>query len=239
MSHGNLVPAPGTEFAVDSNKTFGSRARDYTNVVGTALAPFVGAIPVVGAPLKDAIGGLLGILTIVDVSTKCLRWHPTHDGTQKISQNEQALKALTTKLRWLLNKITTLPEASSSGMLEAQHDMILYFIGTFIWSNLTNVVSRQLTHTSNELEKLKSLRKVRHTAVSQILSQCTQDIMFYLTTYSVRGAMSYNTYTRCSQSIFTGSNTHGYEFDEPKGDDLCISRSKAHRCDWTPIFYLR
>jgi len=48
-----------------------------------------------------------------------------------MSQNEQALKALTTKLRWLLNKIATLPEASSSGMLEAQHDMILYFIGTF------------------------------------------------------------------------------------------------------------
>ena len=81
MSHGHIAPAPGTEFAVDSNKTFGSRARDYTNVVGTALAPFVGVIPVVGAPLKDAIGGLLGILTIVDVSTKCLRRHPTHDGT--------------------------------------------------------------------------------------------------------------------------------------------------------------
>jgi len=41
MSHGHLVPAPGTEFAVDSNKTFGSRAWDYT---GTALVPVVEAI---------------------------------------------------------------------------------------------------------------------------------------------------------------------------------------------------
>jgi len=82
VSHGHLAPAPGTEFAVDSNKTLGSRARDYTNIVGTTLAPFVGAIPLVGAPLKDAIGGLLGILTIVDVNMKCLlKQHPTHVGT--------------------------------------------------------------------------------------------------------------------------------------------------------------
>ena len=36
-----------------------------------------------------------------------------------------------------------------------------------------------------ELDKLQNLRKVRYTTVSQILSQCMQDIMFYLTTYSV------------------------------------------------------
>jgi len=124
VSHG-LAPAPGTEFAVDSNKTLGSRARDYTNIVGNTLAPFVGAIPIVGAPLKDAIGGLLGILTIVDVSMKCLlKRHPTHVGTQKISQNEQAIKALTSKLRWLLNRIDALPDASSPGVLEAQYDVI-------------------------------------------------------------------------------------------------------------------
>jgi len=128
-SHGHLAPAPGIELAVDSNW---SRARDYTNVVGTALAPFVGTIPIIGAPLKDAIGGLLGILTIVEVSTKCLRRHLTHEGMQKISQNEQALKALTTKLRWLLNEISTLPEASSSRTLQLQQNMILYFIVTFI-----------------------------------------------------------------------------------------------------------
>ena len=76
MSRGQLAPAPGTE-SVDSKMTVGSRALDYTNVVGTTLAPFVGAIPVIGGPLKDAIGGLLGILTIVDVGVKSLRWHPT------------------------------------------------------------------------------------------------------------------------------------------------------------------
>jgi len=68
VSHGHLAPAPGTEFAVNSRKTFGSQALDYTNVFGTALTPFVEAIPVFGTPLKAAIGGLLGILTIVDVS---------------------------------------------------------------------------------------------------------------------------------------------------------------------------
>jgi len=80
VSHGHLAPAPGTEFAVDSNKTFGRRARDYTNVVGTALIPLVEAIPVAGTPLKAAIGTLLGILTIIDVSVKCLRRRPTHIG---------------------------------------------------------------------------------------------------------------------------------------------------------------
>jgi len=68
VSHGRPAPAPGTEFAVNSKKTFGSQALDYTNVLGTALTPFVEAIPVFGTPLKAAIGGLLGILTIVDVS---------------------------------------------------------------------------------------------------------------------------------------------------------------------------
>jgi len=130
-THGHLAPAPGTEFAVDSNKTLGSRARDYTNIVGTTLAPFVGAIPVVGAPLKGAISGLLGILTIVDVSAKCLRQHRIHGATQKMSQNEQATKILTSKVRWLLNEISTLPEASASRTLQLQQNMILYFIGTF------------------------------------------------------------------------------------------------------------
>jgi len=70
VSHERLAPlaAPGTEFAVNSKKAFGSQALDYTNVLGTALTPFVEAIPVFGTPLKAAIGGLLGILTIVDVS---------------------------------------------------------------------------------------------------------------------------------------------------------------------------
>jgi len=38
------------------------------------------------------------------------------------------------------------------------------------------------------------VRKVRYTTVSQILSQCMQDIQFYLTSYSVRLALAYNTY---------------------------------------------
>ena len=79
-SHGHLAPPPGTEFAVDSNKTFSRRARDYTNVVGTALMPLVEAIPVAGTPLKAAIGTLLGILNVIDVSVKCLRRRPTHIG---------------------------------------------------------------------------------------------------------------------------------------------------------------
>jgi len=73
VSCGQLAPALGTGSAVDSKMTVGSRTLDYINVVGTTLAPFVGAIPVIGGPLKDAIGGLLGILTIVDVSVKSLR----------------------------------------------------------------------------------------------------------------------------------------------------------------------
>jgi len=80
VSHGHLAPPPGTEFAVGSNETFGRRVRDYTNVVGTALIPLVEAIPVAGTPLKAAIGTLLGILNIIDVSVKCLRRRPTHIG---------------------------------------------------------------------------------------------------------------------------------------------------------------
>ena len=79
-SHGHLAPPPGTEFAVDSNKTFGRRARDYTSVVGAALMPLAEAIPVAGTPLKAAIGTLLGILNVIDVSVKCLRRRPTHIG---------------------------------------------------------------------------------------------------------------------------------------------------------------
>jgi len=45
-----------------------------------------------------------------------------------MSQNEQAIKALTTKLRWLLNEIGILPEASSSRTLQLQHNMILYLL---------------------------------------------------------------------------------------------------------------
>ena len=70
MSHGHLASAPGTESAVDTKKTFSSRTLDYANVFGTAAIPFVEAIPVIGTPLKAAIGGLLGILTIIDVSAK-------------------------------------------------------------------------------------------------------------------------------------------------------------------------
>jgi len=80
VSHGHLAPAPGTEFAVDSNKTFGRGARDYTNVIGTALMPLVEAIPVAGTPLKAAIGTLLGILNVIDVSVMCLRRRPIHIG---------------------------------------------------------------------------------------------------------------------------------------------------------------
>jgi len=71
-SHGCPVSAPGTEPTIEAKKTLGSRALDYINVFGTALTPFVETIPVVGTPLKAAIGGLLGILTIVDVSAKRL-----------------------------------------------------------------------------------------------------------------------------------------------------------------------
>ena len=131
VSRGQLAPAPGTKSAVDSKMTVGSRALDYTNVVGTTLAPFVGAIPVIGGPLKDAIGGLLGILTIVDVSVKSLRWHPTHTGTQKMSQNKQAIKGLTFKLRELLDEINSLPEASTPRALQLQRKMIWYFIIIF------------------------------------------------------------------------------------------------------------
>jgi len=130
LSRGQLA-APGTEFAVDSNKTFRSRVLEYTNVSGTALAPLVEAIPVAGTPLKAAIGTLLGILAIIDVSVRFLGRHPTHFAMQNLAQNKQALKALTTKLRWLLNRIYVLPEATSSGMQLAQQDIIQYFMGIF------------------------------------------------------------------------------------------------------------
>jgi len=45
-----------------------------------------------------------------------------------MSQNEQALKALTSKLRWLLNEVVTLPEASSARTLRLQQNMILYLL---------------------------------------------------------------------------------------------------------------
>jgi len=42
-----------------------------SNVVGTALTPFAEANPVVGMiPMKAAIGRLLSILTVIDVSVK-------------------------------------------------------------------------------------------------------------------------------------------------------------------------
>jgi len=46
-----------------------------------------------------------------------------------MSQNEQAIKALTTKLRWLLDEVATLPEASASRTLRLRDNMIMYFIG--------------------------------------------------------------------------------------------------------------
>ena len=154
-----------------------------------------------------------------------------------MSQNTQAIKALTTKLCWLLGEVDTLSEASPFGTLPLRDNMIMYFIGIFTHVNITDAVSRQLKHTCNELEKLKTLCKVRYTAVSQIVSQCEKDILFYLASYSVRPALAYSTYIMCSQCTFTGSNTHGRELDECKGA-LCIGGSEAHRCDWTPIFHL-
>jgi len=56
------------------------------------------------------------------------------------------------------------------------------------------VLSRRLTHTSTELEKLKTLSKVRYETVLQILSDCKEDILFYLTSYSVCQAFTYTTY---------------------------------------------
>ena len=36
---------------------------------------------------------------------------------------------------------------------------------------------------------------------------------------------------------FTGSDTHGHEFDKSKGNALCVSGSEACRCNWAPVFY--
>jgi len=80
VSHG-LAPAPGTEFAVDSNKTPGSRTLDYSLVLGTALANSAEVIPVAGSSLKAAIGTLIVVLAFIDVSVTYLRRHPTHIGT--------------------------------------------------------------------------------------------------------------------------------------------------------------
>jgi len=60
----------------------------------------------------------------------------------------------------------------------------------FTHFHLTDVVSRQLTHTANELEKLKTLRKVRYATISQILSQCMQDVQFFLNVYMVRKCLA-------------------------------------------------
>jgi len=123
----------GTESAVDTKKKFGSRALDYSNVFGTALAPFVEVIPVVGTPLKAAIGGFVGILNIVDVSMKCLQQHPIHNwyALQKMSQNEQAIKDLTSELRDLLDELGNCPEALTPRALQLQRNMISYFIVIF------------------------------------------------------------------------------------------------------------
>ena len=81
VSHGHLTSTTGTESAIDTKKTFGSRTLDYANVLGTALGPFVEVIPVVGTPLKATIGGFVGILTIIDVSRNVyIRRHLIHDG---------------------------------------------------------------------------------------------------------------------------------------------------------------
>ena len=189
-----------TEPTVDSKKSSGSHTPD----LGTVFTPFIGAIPIVGTPMKAAIGGLLGILTVVDVSVKYIRQHITHAGTQKISQNEQVIKTSTSALRLLLNEIGTLPEAWSPRSLQLQHNMILYLIGVFPRQNLTNAVSRKLRHTSNELEKLKTMRKVRYLTVLQILSQCTHDVMRYLTAASsVCQAFIHSAYIKCSLAVYS------------------------------------
>jgi len=45
-----------------------------------------------------------------------------------MSQNKQAIKVLTFKLRELLDEIKNLPEASTPRALQLQRKMILYFI---------------------------------------------------------------------------------------------------------------
>ena len=45
------------------------RGQEYTTVALTIAAPIVGSIPLVGPHLKAAIGGLLEILKVIDVSS--------------------------------------------------------------------------------------------------------------------------------------------------------------------------
>jgi hypothetical protein len=103
---------------VPHDDSFGRRAREYTTTVLTVALPIAEAVPVVGSPIKAAIGGLLVVLNIVDVSARDCHVSVSLDEhrhiLQQVGQNKEDIAKLEAKLRSLDSQISAIPTAQSS-----------------------------------------------------------------------------------------------------------------------------
>ena len=89
------------------------QVQEGVRTVLTIAAPVVGVVPLAGPPLKAAIGGLLEIFNVADVSSiwpnSSNRQKITNKKLKRIIQNKEEIKELEQKLRWLDNHIFMVP----------------------------------------------------------------------------------------------------------------------------------
>lgn len=68
VTHDQVVtPGVARTDPTTHDDSFPCRAREHATTVPTVALPIAEAVPIVGSPMKAAIGGLLAVLNIVDV----------------------------------------------------------------------------------------------------------------------------------------------------------------------------
>lgn len=99
---------------------------DVTTVLTIAL-PVVEAIPIAGGPMKAAIGGVLEVLKILDVSTidrLSILYDCDWDKFQQISRNKEEIEDLKAELHQLSSQISAISAAKSSSVTALRDDLI-------------------------------------------------------------------------------------------------------------------
>ncbi|KAF8064929.1 hypothetical protein FPV67DRAFT_1500779 [Lyophyllum atratum] len=94
--------------------SFAHKARDYAISGLTVIQPIADAVPVVGSPIKAAVGTLLEVLKAID----------------RMSQNNDDIEALKEKLYRLDGRISAMPAARSSSIAKLRDELTRYLTET-------------------------------------------------------------------------------------------------------------
>ncbi|KAJ3506367.1 hypothetical protein NLJ89_g6905 [Agrocybe chaxingu] len=173
--------------AIRSDDSRGRQVLEGVMIGLAVVAPIAEAIPVVGTPLKAAVGGLLEILKAAD----------------QIIQNREEVRDLEERLRWLQDHLVKVPDAACDDIRERRADLtrkldqtlkVLKELGqkhVFRFSKIAQKISQSskdidhylarysalsIMHTENTLERIEAGQKQMQEHWAAFIALAPRDI---------------------------------------------------------------